>query len=73
MTPSSLKAVLKHLVLTQRTVSSLTGLSVTAVNAWAKGRAPIPPWAPMFLAMWAMLDDDQRARANLDADIMDRE
>jgi transcriptional regulator with XRE-family HTH domain len=52
MTAAQLRATLARLKLPQRQLALRLHLSVTTVNAWARGRRPVPETVALLLACW---------------------
>jgi len=54
MESSEFRKALKSLKLTQRKFAADTGMSISAINEWARGKAKIPPIAAAYvnLRLW---------------------
>jgi len=51
MTPAEFRTTLKSLGMTQRALALRLGLSITTVNRWATGKAPVPQYAVAYLGL----------------------
>jgi transcriptional regulator with XRE-family HTH domain len=56
MTKEEFKAALKRLSISQRKFAAETGMSISAVNEWATGRAKMPPIAVSYILLRLWLE-----------------
>lgn len=56
MTKEEFKTALNKLALSQRKFAAETGMSVSAVNEWATGRAKMPPIAIAYIRLKLWLE-----------------
>ena len=53
MTAPELRAILKSLGLSQRSLAERLGVQISTVNRWALGKAPVPKYAVYVLSLLA--------------------